>query len=32
MLLVERDPAQLLTAMRGWRAPPPPSQLTRAET
>jgi uncharacterized protein (TIGR00730 family) len=32
MLLVERDPAQLLTAMRAWRVPPPPSQLTRAET
>jgi hypothetical protein len=32
MLLVERDPAQLLTAMRAWRAPPLPAQLTRAET
>ena len=32
MLLVERDPAQLLTSMRAWRAPPLPAQLTRAET
>lgn len=32
MLLVERDPAQLLAAMRAWRAPPLPAQLTRAET
>ena len=32
MLLVERDPAALLAAMRAWRAPPMPAQLTRAET
>jgi uncharacterized protein (TIGR00730 family) len=32
MLLVERDPAALLAAMRAWRAPPMPVQLTRAET
>lgn len=32
MLLVEHDPAALLTAMRSWRAPPLPAQLTRAET
>ncbi|MFM7798672.1 MAG: TIGR00730 family Rossman fold protein [Planctomycetota bacterium] len=32
MLVVERDPATLLTAMRAWRAPPLPAQLTRAET
>lgn len=32
MLLVERDPVRLLTAMRDWRAPPLPAQLTRAET
>lgn len=32
MLLVERDPAALLAALRAWRAPPVPAQLTRAET
>jgi hypothetical protein len=32
MLLVERDPVRLLAAMRAWRAPPAPAQLTRAET
>lgn len=32
MLLIERDPVALLTALRRYRAPVVPSQLTRAET
>lgn len=31
MLLIERDPVALLTALRHYRAPVVPSQLTRAE-
>lgn len=32
MLLIERDPVALLTALHRYRAPVVPSQLTRAET
>jgi uncharacterized protein (TIGR00730 family) len=32
MLLIERDPAALLAALRRYQAPQVPAQLTRAET